>query len=159
MSDWRPRTKRRDASKGNPLEQHGVKHCMPSANKLRAVLAAAIIAAVIALPARAQQLDVIRGQVLGPENKPLEDAKVTATSLSGNVNRSARTERALHNHVPRRRGRLFRRSLRDRLRRPAIRGQAHRRSGDPGRRCKAPSHGGPARYSKGDGKPRSPEPQ
>ena len=66
---------------------------MLPAKKLRAILAAAIIAAVIALPARAQQLDVIRGQVLGPENKPLEDAKVTATSLSGNVNRSARTDK------------------------------------------------------------------
>ena len=66
---------------------------MPSADKLRAVVVAAIIAFVIALPAQAQQLDVIRGQVLGPENKPLEDAKVTATSLSGNVNRSARTDK------------------------------------------------------------------
>src|SRR5258708_13671870 len=66
---------------------------MLPAKKLRAVLAAAIIAAVIAPPAHAQQLDVIRGQVLGPENKPLEDAKVTATSLSGNVNRSARTDK------------------------------------------------------------------
>src|SRR5712672_3401757 len=66
---------------------------MLPAKKLRAALAAAIIAAVIAHPAHAQQLDVIRGQVLGPENKPLEDAKVTATSLSGNVNRSARTDK------------------------------------------------------------------
>jgi hypothetical protein len=66
---------------------------MPSANKLRAVVVAAIIAFVIAPTARAQQLDVIRGTVLGPENKPLEDAKVTATSLSGNVNRSARTDK------------------------------------------------------------------
>ena len=46
-----------------------------------------------ALPVSAQQLDVIRGQVVGPEDKPLEDAKVTATSLSGNVNRSARTDK------------------------------------------------------------------
>jgi hypothetical protein len=47
-----------------------------------------------ALPVSAQQLDVIRGQVVGPEGKPLEDAKVTATSLSGNVNRSARTDKS-----------------------------------------------------------------
>jgi hypothetical protein len=66
---------------------------MLSASKLRTVFIAAAIAIVIAPPAHAQQLDVIRGQVLGPENKPLEDAKVTATSLSGNVNRSARTDK------------------------------------------------------------------
>jgi hypothetical protein len=66
---------------------------MPSANRLRAVVIAAITAVILAIPAQAQQLDVIRGQVLGPENKPLEDAKVTATSLSGNVNRSARTDK------------------------------------------------------------------
>ena len=66
---------------------------MPPARILRALIAIAIAAAAFALPARAQQLDVIRGQVVGPENKPLEDAKVTATSLSGNVNRSARTDR------------------------------------------------------------------
>ena len=40
-----------------------------------------------------QQVDVIRGQILGPDSKPLEDAKVTATSLSGNVNRSSRTDK------------------------------------------------------------------
>ena len=66
---------------------------MLSAKMLRALLIAAIVAAVVTVPAQAQQLDVIRGQVLGPEGKPLEDAKVTATSLSGNVNRSARTDK------------------------------------------------------------------
>src|SRR5438445_36866 len=45
-----------------------------------------------ARPASAQ-VDIIRGQVIGPEGKPLEDAKITATSLSGNVNRSARTDK------------------------------------------------------------------
>jgi hypothetical protein len=66
---------------------------MLSANTLRALTVIAIAAVAFALPASAQQLDVIRGQVIGPENKPLEDAKVTATSLSGNVNRSARTDK------------------------------------------------------------------
>ena len=66
---------------------------MLSAKMLRALLISGIVAAVVTVPAEAQQLDVIRGQVLGPEGKPLEDAKVTATSLSGNVNRSARTDK------------------------------------------------------------------
>jgi hypothetical protein len=60
---------------------------------LRAFMVAAISATFFAMPAQSQQLDVIRGQVVGPEGKPLEDAKVTATSLSGNVNRSARTDK------------------------------------------------------------------
>src|SRR6266436_5121289 len=66
---------------------------MLSAKMLRALLISGIMAVAVTLPAEAQQLDVIRGQVIGPEGKPLEDAKVTATSLSGNVNRSARTDR------------------------------------------------------------------
>src|SRR2546426_1844077 len=60
---------------------------------LRAIVVASIVAA-FSSPLRAQQVDVIRGQVVGPEGKPLEDAKVTATSLSGNVNRSARTDKS-----------------------------------------------------------------
>ncbi|HKN57432.1 MAG TPA: carboxypeptidase-like regulatory domain-containing protein, partial [Gemmatimonadaceae bacterium] len=63
---------------------------------ISAVSALAIISlalAALAHPLSAQQVDVIRGQVVGADGKPLEDAKVTATSLSGNVNRSARTDR------------------------------------------------------------------
>ena len=51
---------------------------MPSAKLLRAVVISLFAVATVVLPANAQQLDVIRGQVLGPENKPWEDAKVTA---------------------------------------------------------------------------------
>src|SRR3954465_5921855 len=58
----------------------------------RLLLLAALVMAAAA-PASAQQLDVIRGQITGPDGNPLEDAKVTATSLSGNVNRSARTDK------------------------------------------------------------------
>jgi hypothetical protein len=54
---------------------------------------ALVASTAIGCPLSAQQLDVIRGQVVGPDGKPLEDAKVTATSLSGNVNRSARTDK------------------------------------------------------------------
>ena len=42
----------------------------------------------------AQGVDVIRGQVTGPQGEPLENANVTATSVSGNVNRYARTDNA-----------------------------------------------------------------
>src|SRR6476646_4599944 len=60
---------------------------------LVSALVVAAVASVAAVPTlSAQQIDVIRGQVVGPDGKPLEDAKVTATSLSGNVNRSARTD-------------------------------------------------------------------
>jgi len=60
---------------------------------LRKVLIASILTAAFAVQAHAQNLDIIRGQILGPDAKPLEDARVTATSLSGNVNRSARTDK------------------------------------------------------------------
>jgi len=60
---------------------------------IRALAVTSLAALALALPVSAQQIDVIRGQVVGPEGKPLEDAKVTATSLSGNVNRSARTDK------------------------------------------------------------------
>src|SRR6476646_8678866 len=62
---------------------------------LVSALVVAAVASVAAVPTlSAQDLDVIRGQVVGPEGKPLEDAKVTATSLSGNVSRTARTDKS-----------------------------------------------------------------
>src|SRR5205809_2183631 len=78
--------------KGNLSQVSHVQVVMRVATILHIAAVASIVAA-FSSPLRAQQLDVIRGQVVGPEGKPLEDAKVTATSLSGNVNRSARTDR------------------------------------------------------------------
>ncbi len=43
--------------------------------------------------ATAQGLDVIRGVITGPDNAPIENANVTATSVQGNVNRTARTDK------------------------------------------------------------------
>lgn len=59
------------------------------------LLAAAIVGAAFtgAEPVQAQQADVIRGRVIGPDSVPIEGAQVTATSLSGNVSRSTRTSR------------------------------------------------------------------
>src|SRR4030088_1634482 len=59
----------------------------------RAILLASLATAGYALPLGGQQLDIIRGQVLTADGKPLEDARVTATSISGNVNRTARTDK------------------------------------------------------------------
>ncbi|AMW03801.1 TonB-dependent receptor [Gemmatimonas phototrophica] len=50
--------------------------------------------ALCAPPAFAQQLDVIRGRITGQDNEPLENVSIVITSLSGNVNRTARTDRA-----------------------------------------------------------------
>jgi hypothetical protein len=47
-----------------------------------------------AAPARTQGVDVIRGQVTGPDGQPIENANVTATSVAGGVNRYARTDRS-----------------------------------------------------------------
>ena len=60
---------------------------------IRAFVVFSLATFAVAIPLGAQQIDVIRGQVVGPDGKPLEDAKVIATSLSGNVNRSARTDK------------------------------------------------------------------
>lgn len=62
--------------------------------RLRAALAAAFLV-VSAGSAVAQTTDIIRGRVTGPppDSLPIENATVTATSISGNVNRTARTDR------------------------------------------------------------------
>jgi hypothetical protein len=57
---------------------------------------AAIVAALVILAARsagAQETDIIRGRITGPDSLPIENATITATSISGNVNRTARTDR------------------------------------------------------------------
>ena len=56
----------------------------------------AIVLAVIASASQAfaQQVDVIRGQIAGPDNAPIENANVTATSVQGGVNRTARTDKS-----------------------------------------------------------------
>jgi hypothetical protein len=59
----------------------------------RAALAAAFVCAAVPPVAGGQSVDVIRGRVTGPDSLPLENAQVIATTLSGNVNRSARTNR------------------------------------------------------------------
>lgn len=64
-------------------------------NRSRAALVAAVVALAF-LPVAslgAQQSDVIRGRVTGPDSLPLEHVVVTATSISGNVNRTARTDK------------------------------------------------------------------
>jgi hypothetical protein len=43
--------------------------------------------------AESQQADIIRGRVIGPDSLPLEGVNVTATTLQGNVARTARTGR------------------------------------------------------------------
>ena len=42
---------------------------------------------------RAQDADIIRGQVLGPDKKPIENATVMATSLTNQTSRTAKTNK------------------------------------------------------------------
>ena len=60
-----------------------------------AALSAALAICALALPGamHAQGNDIIRGRVTGPDSLPLEGVQVTATSLAGNVNRSAKTNK------------------------------------------------------------------
>lgn len=65
----------------------------PTAAALALAAALPAVAAVAPRLAHAQQVDVIRGRVTGPDNQPVENVQVTVTSVSGNVNRAARTDR------------------------------------------------------------------
>ncbi|MDB4879181.1 MAG: hypothetical protein JWL60_627 [Gemmatimonadetes bacterium] len=61
--------------------------------RLATLRSCALVAALLSgAPLAAQQVDVIRGQVTGPEGLPIERANVTATSVNGGVNRTARTD-------------------------------------------------------------------
>ena len=55
--------------------------------------ALAVLIAVFAtvIEASAQSVDVIRGQIVAADDAPIENANITATSVAGGVNRTART--------------------------------------------------------------------
>jgi hypothetical protein len=57
------------------------------------VIAAVLIPTVPPHYAAAQQADVIRGRVTGPDSAGLEGVGITVTSISGNVSRTAKTDR------------------------------------------------------------------
>jgi Carboxypeptidase regulatory-like domain len=61
----------------------------------RSIVAALSIAGAIVLCARslAAQSDVIRGRIIGPDSLPVERASISVTSLTGNVTRTARTDK------------------------------------------------------------------
>ncbi|MEO5588344.1 MAG: TonB-dependent receptor [Gemmatimonadaceae bacterium] len=54
---------------------------------------ATFFAVVSGNTAQAQQADVIRGRVTGPDSAAIEGVNITVTSVSGNVSRTARTDR------------------------------------------------------------------
>ena len=60
--------------------------------RIRVALCAALLGVAFASHAEAQS-DVIRGRVTGPDSLPLQNVVVTATTISGNVNRTARTDK------------------------------------------------------------------
>lgn len=64
-------------------------------NLRRLVCIAAAASVPFVSPARgeAQDADVIRGRVTGPDSAAIENVTVTVTSISGNVSRTARTDR------------------------------------------------------------------
>lgn len=57
-------------------------------------LLAAVVAAAFWRPAALHaQTDIIRGRITGPDSLPIERARITVTSLSGNVSRTAQTDK------------------------------------------------------------------
>lgn len=61
---------------------------------LLALVAGALLLALSPRSLRAQQADVIRGRVIGPDSVPIAGVQVTVTSLDGNVSRRARTDKS-----------------------------------------------------------------
>ena len=61
---------------------------------LSIVVAAVFALTVSATFASAQSVDVIRGLIVGPDDAPIEGANITATSMQGGVNRTARTDKS-----------------------------------------------------------------
>jgi hypothetical protein len=61
----------------------------------RSILVALSVVGAIALrsPSAGAQTDVIRGRIIGPDSLPVERATITVTSLTGNVTRTARTDK------------------------------------------------------------------
>ncbi len=59
--------------------------------KTAALLLSALL--IVSHALEAQETDVIRGTVTGPEGQPIANAQVVVTSFSGNVNRNGRTDR------------------------------------------------------------------
>ena len=57
-------------------------------------LIAVIAASLIGRDLAAQTTDVIRGKVTGPDSLPIQGVTVTATSISGNVSRTAKTDKS-----------------------------------------------------------------
>ena len=55
--------------------------------------AAVLLGAAIRPDSALAQTDVIRGRIVGPDNQPIDRATVTVTSLTGNVSRTARTDK------------------------------------------------------------------
>jgi hypothetical protein len=62
-------------------------------SRLRAAFVGALLTLLAAPNAALAQADVIRGRVTGPDSLPIEGVVVTATTISGNVSRNARTDR------------------------------------------------------------------
>ena len=53
----------------------------------------ALLALHVPQAARAQDADIIRGRVVGPDKKPLENVTVTATSLVNQTSRNTKTNK------------------------------------------------------------------
>src|SRR5476649_889194 len=58
-----------------------------------AVLVVALVALSFVRTAGAQNADVIRGKVINDDSVPIPNAMVTVTTISGGVNRTAKTDR------------------------------------------------------------------
>jgi hypothetical protein len=64
-----------------------------SSSFIRSLLCALVLLVVSSTTSAAQAVDIIRGRVVGTDSLPLPNVLVTATTLSGNVSRTQRTDK------------------------------------------------------------------
>src|SRR6185312_4743922 len=69
------------------------KFSRPPVSPRRSILLALITLFGAFVPLHAQDADILRGQVLGSDKKPVENVTVTATSLTNQTSRNAKTNK------------------------------------------------------------------
>ncbi len=75
---------------------------VPPVSLLRLASLAALIAAFALTPGRAhaQDPDIIRGRITGPDSLPIQNATITATAISSNISKVARTDKNGNFSIP-----------------------------------------------------------
>src|SRR5947199_377540 len=58
------------------------------------ILLVAFVLAAIPVAARAQDPDIIRGRIIGPDSLPIENVAITVATIAGDLTKTARTDKS-----------------------------------------------------------------